>query len=355
MVLQIGTHAGQVVHHVNAVLAQQRCGPDARELQQLRRVHGACAQHHLAGGVGGHHLVAVPHLHAGAAAAAIGLGFDDELRRLCAGPHFKVGPPIAGGAQEGLGRVPAPAAFLVHLEVAHAFVGAAVEVVGGGNAGFLGGLGKGVQHIPAQALLFHAPFAGAAGGFVAVQAFEVFIDALGLVQPPVVFVAAEVGQHVVPTPAVIARQLGPLVVVARLAAHVDHAVDAAAAAQRLAARVAQGAAVQACVGLGVVQPVGARVANAIQVAHGDVDPVVVVLAAGLDQQHAVAAVCAQAVAQQGACGAAADDDVVKLGVAHGWVQQWPEKGETAPGPPATEGHAGVTCPIVLSRYRLSMG
>ncbi len=45
MVLQIGAHARQVVHHVNAVLAQQRCGPDARELQQLRRVHGAGAQH----------------------------------------------------------------------------------------------------------------------------------------------------------------------------------------------------------------------------------------------------------------------------------------------------------------------
>jgi hypothetical protein len=83
---------------------------------------------------------------------------------------------------------------------------------------------------------------------------------------------------------------GPLVVVARLAAHVDHAVDAAAAAQRLAARVAQRAAVQAGVGLGVVEPVGARVADAVQVAHRDVDPVVVVLAAGLDQQHALGGV-----------------------------------------------------------------
>ena len=129
--------------------------------------------------------------------------------------------------------------------------------------------------------------------------------------------AAEVGKGVVPAPARIAGQLRPLVVVARLAAHVDHAVDAAAAAQRLAARVAQGAAVQARVGLGVVEPVGARVADAVQVAHGDVDPVVVVLAARLDQQHAVAAVGAQAVGEQGTGRAPADDDGVKRGVAHG--------------------------------------
>jgi hypothetical protein len=46
----------------------------------------------------------------------------------------------------------------------------------------------------------------------------------------------------------------------------------------LAARVAQRATVQAGVGLGLVEPVGARIADAVQIAHRDVDPVVVVLA-----------------------------------------------------------------------------
>ena len=44
---------------------------------------------------------------------------------------------------------------------------------------------------------------------------------------------------------------------------------------------------------------------------------VIVLAARFDQQHAVAAVGAQAVGQQGAGRAPADDDGVKRGVAHG--------------------------------------
>jgi hypothetical protein len=150
-----------------------------------------------------------------------------------------------------------------------------------------------------------------------VQALEILVHAFGAVQAPVVLVAAEGGQHVVPAPGVVAGDLCPLLVVARLAAHVDHAVDAAAAAQRLAARVAQLAAVQARVGLGLVEPVGARVADAVEVAHGDVDPVVVVLAAGLHEQHAVLGVGGQAVGQQGAGRAAADDDVVEGGVAHG--------------------------------------
>jgi hypothetical protein len=170
-----------------------------------------------------------------------GLALDQQLGGLRAGPHLEVVAPVAGGAQKGLGCVPAPALLLVDLEIAHAFVVAAVEVVGGWNAGLLRRVGKGVQHVPAQALFFHTPFARAAGGLVAVQAFEVFVHIAGLVQPPVVFMAAERGQHLVPAPGVVASDLGPLVVVARLAAHVDHAVDAAAAPQRLAPGVAQGA------------------------------------------------------------------------------------------------------------------
>ena len=103
----------------------------------------------------------------------------------------------------------------------------------------------------------------------------------------------------------------PAVVVARLAAHVDHAVDARAAAQHLAARIEQVAAVEAGFRLGAVAPVGARVADAVQVADRDVDPVVVVVAAGLDQQHAARAIGGQAIGEQAAGGAGADDDVVE--------------------------------------------
>ena len=178
-----------------------------------------------------------------------------------------------------------------------------------------------------QALLFHAPFATDFLGqalaarvlaFVAVQTAEVFVDlALRCVELVVVLVHAKAGQRTVPAPSIVAGEFGPAFVVARLAAHVDHAVDAGRAAQRLAARVAQRATVQAGFGFGLVKPVGARVADAMQVAHRNMDPVVVVTPAGLDHQHALAGIGAQAVGQQATGGAAADDDVVEVEVAHG--------------------------------------
>ena len=241
-------------------------------------------------------------------------------------PQLEVGPGVAGGPQKGFGRVPAPTSFLVDLKVAHALVVAAVEVFCSGNAGLHGSLRKGIQHVPAQALFIDPPLAAGivVAQQVAVQA-TVFLHqrrrhAARAVRCAgtlvVVFVQHEVGQAVLPAPGCVTYQLTPVVVVAGLAAHVDHAVDAAAAAQCLAARVAQRAAVQPGIGFGVVQPVGAWVANAVQIAHGDVDPVVVVLAAGLYQQHALGCVCAEAVGQQAAGRARTDDDVVKRGFAH---------------------------------------
>ena len=226
-------------------------------------------------------------------------------------------------------RVPAPAVFLVDLEVAHALVVAAVEVVGGGDTGLHRRLSEGVQHLPAQALAVHAPFAAVAvpaRSFERNRALAPVGHARDAIQSIVILVRHEVGQAALPAPFVLARHGRPLVIVARLAAQVQHAVDAAAAAQHLAARVAQRAPVQAVGRLGLVEPVGARVADAVQVAHGDVHPVVVVLAAGLDQQHAPALVGRQAVGQQAAGGAGTDDDVVEREVAQTCLQQAGERG-----------------------------
>ena len=132
----------------------------------------------------------------------------------------------------------------------------------------------------------------------------------------VVFVQFEIGQAVVPVPGRIAQQVGPVVIVAGLAAHVNHAVDAAAAAQGFAARVNQAAAIEACLRLGGETPVGARVANAVQVAHRDVDPVVIVLRAGFDQQHALAGIGAEPVGQQATGRTRTHDDVVEGAIAH---------------------------------------
>ena len=52
--------------------------------------------------------------------------------------------------------------------------------------------------------------------------------------------------------------------------------------------------------VGPEQPVGARIANAVKVADRDVNPVVVVLPAGLDHEHALAGIGTQAIGQQAA-------------------------------------------------------
>ncbi len=147
-----------------------------------------------------------------------------------------------------------------------------------------------------QPLRLHPPFA--AGAVPGVGTAVVMLRGL------------EERQHRVPPPRIVTGQRRPAVVVLALAAHVDHPVDRRAAAQHAAARIPQRTAVQARLGLRAIQPVSARVADAIQVADGDVDPVIVVLAAGLQQQHRHLRIQRQAISQDAARRARADDDVV---------------------------------------------
>ena len=178
------------------MLAQQRRRANARELQNLRRTDAAGAQNHFASGADiardprRDFFLAGPHFYAGAALAAVGLLVDQQLADLRVGPQLEVGAAQAGRAQEGFGGVPAPAAFLVDLEIADALVAAPVEVRRGRNARLLRGLRKGVQNVPAQALLFDAPLAACA-----VQRVGALV---------MVFVLLEVGQGVVPAPGVVA-------------------------------------------------------------------------------------------------------------------------------------------------------
>ena len=103
-----------------------------------------------------------------------------------------------------------------------------------------------------------------------------------------------------------------MIVVAGLPAHVDHGVDRRGAADHLAARIIQAAAVEARLGFGLEHPVGARIADREQIADRNVEPDPVVAAAGFQQQHAVVRIGRQAVGQHAAGRARADDDVVEF-------------------------------------------
>src|SRR5262245_61244916 len=131
------------------------------------------------------------------------------------------------------------------MEVAATLVVAAIEVVDLGDAGLCGRLAKGVEDLPANARVLDAPFT--ATGMQPLEGARL--------HRPLVLVLLEVGQYVFPGPAGIPH-LPPKVVVARLSAHVDHAVDGGAAAQHTTTRVVQAAAVEAGLGSRLEAPVG---------------------------------------------------------------------------------------------------
>ena len=131
-----------------------------------------------------------------------------------------------------------------------------------------------------------------------------------------IFVRHEIRQAVVPVPCIITAGLRPGIVVPRLATHINHAVDGAAAAQYLTSGVAQCAAIQARVALRLVHPIRARIADAIQITHGNMDPVVVISLSRLNQQHALGRISAQAIGKQTPRRSRADDDEVENCVAH---------------------------------------
>ena len=122
--------------------------------------------------------------------------------------------------------------------------------------------------------------------------------------------ALEDRQHVLEAPAAIA-ELRPVVVVLRLAADIDHAVDRAGAAQHAAARHGDAASARAFVGLRRVAPVDGGIVDHLGDADRYLRPEEVrALGAGLEQQHAMLATLAQPARDHRARGPGTDDDVV---------------------------------------------
>ena len=132
--------------------------------------------------------------------------------------------------------------------------------------------------------------------------------AIGIVAAIVAFHALEERQHVFVAPAVVAH-LRPGVEVLRLAAHERHAVDRAGAAEHLAARHRQAAAVGVGLGLRGVQPVGRGIGQQLGVADRDARPGMAG-GTGLQQQHLVAGIRRQPVGDHRAGRPGADNDVV---------------------------------------------
>ncbi len=209
--------------------------------------------------------------------------------------------PQIGTVQHGFQKPPrggpAPSALLVDVEIADAFIVAGVEIGDPPNPHLLGGIADGVQNFPGQPRRLDPP--AAAGAMVFAGAQEMIL------QPQ------EVRQHVVIAPAGEA-ELTPVVVIGGLSPHRDHGVDRRRAADHLAARIGQRAAVETGLRLGLEHPVGTGIADRKEVADRDVEPDPVVVAAGLEDQHPVFRVGRQPVGHDAAGGARADDDIVEI-------------------------------------------
>ena len=266
-----------------------RGGADAGQLQNLDRADRAGGHDHFAAAACELGLAVLPEAHAVGARAVECHGFDKTLGLE---PQVRA---IEHRLEEAARRRPAPAALLVDVVGARALVVAGVEIVDPLDAGLLGGHAERIEQIPAHARMLDPPFA-------ADRMMIAFAEEM-------VLVLLEERQHVVPAPAGEA-ELAPVVVVAGLAAHVDHGVDRRRAADHLAARIVQRAAVEAGHRFGLEHPVGARIADREQVTDRDVIPDPVVAAAGFEQQHAIARIGAEPVRQHAARRARADDDVI---------------------------------------------
>jgi len=264
-------------------------GRPCGEFEQLWRADGAGGDDDPAAGPDVVFGASPPDRRPGAA-----LRVEGEAQGVGVGHHGQVGA-FAGGGEVGVVGAPAPSPVLVHLVVAEPGL---VEVV--------------VVHDPAAVLhrrlqegvghgepLAHLGDVQGAGVSPSVARLGVVLD------------AAEVRLHIGVAPAGRAGG-GPSVVVGGLAAQVHHAVDQPRTAEPAAARHGDGAALGVGVGLGLVTPVVARVAQHVPEARRYADERGARLAAGLHEQHPVPAGCAQAGGEDAAGGAAPEDHVVVL-------------------------------------------
>ncbi len=198
----------------------------------------------------------------------------------------------------GLGRAEALAVAVRHLVHTDAFLFGAVEVVIAALARLFGGLDEDLAEAVRAAQVHHVQRPAAA--------------VKGVGATFVVFGAFEVGQHVVIRPARIALR-GPAVVIASVAACVDHRVDRTRAAEYLAARLVAAPAVQPGLRHGVELPVRLAVLREQRQPRRAMDQHALVGRAGLQQRNAEVRVFAQPAGEHATRRTAADDDVVEHG------------------------------------------
>src|SRR6478736_261405 len=228
MILQVLADARQLMNHADAMLLQFVHGADAGKQQELRRAESAAAEDHLAARFRGF-IAALPAIaHAGRA-----LAVKDEPGCLRAGDNGQIRPVHhrvqIGGRGRATFAIFVAAPELGDLIKSGAFLFRSVEIIVATNLVFRASIDEGVADRPRAALVGDPQRTTAAVPIVRAAL--------------IAFGALEIGQNIVPRPAFTAKG-DPIVVVGAVAADIDHSIDGARAAERLAARLIAAAAIE---------------------------------------------------------------------------------------------------------------
>ena len=304
VILEIGADRGQRDPRLDAGRGELVRVADPGQHQELRGADRAGGEDHLVPRPGDGHRGPAAQLHAADPVAA-----DLEAEGGCPGQDGQVRAP-RGRPQERIGGAPPAPLLLGHLDgrdavgraVVVVAVGVVAEVAGGADHQ-LGQRARAAQRRdveqPAVAVR------GARSGFVM----------LG---------ADEVGEDVVPAPALAAGVVAPAVIVGAMPTDVEHRVHRARAAERLAARHVDGASVAAGLRPGRVVPVELR-PELLSECGRDLDLRRSVAAAGFDQQDLGAGV-AEPVREHAPGRSRTDDHIVE--VAHSRSSRFPPAGRS---------------------------
>ena len=295
VILHVLADAGEVVHHVDAERGELGRVADARELEELRRVEGSATADDLSTDRA---------LHLSAPSGRVidadrARALENDLRRERARPDIEVGP-AHHGVQVRARRAQAPAASDVAVEAGEALLAVSVDVLGELVAGLLHGIEERAEERIRGRAALELQRAGTAAELV--RTGEAGLHAL------------EVREAVRVRPVGHAGVSRPALVVERVAALEDHAVDAARTAEQLAARVVDATTLHVGLGLRFVLPVVEAITDRERqrCRHVDEHVEAVVGPAGLEHQDARRGILAQAVGEHTPGGSAAGDDEVVL-------------------------------------------
>ena len=272
-------------------LAERRAVADARQHQQLRGLERAGGDDHLAPRADLLQLLALAVFDADRA-----LALEQDAGGVRAGLDAQIGAAAHMRMEIGARRAPAFAVLLRQLIDAEAFVVLGIEVVADPELALARALQKDLLH-----RIVGAQFVdGERAALAVILAVEI----------GVVFRAFEIGQHVGIRPAGIA-ECGPLIVVAAVAADIDHGVDRGGAAEPLAARLIADAAVEALLRHGVEGPVVDLAGDHQHQRERRGHHPIVVPAAGVQHRHRGVGILGEPARHRAAAGTAAHHDKIE--------------------------------------------